>query len=177
MANDIFPFRCKVRRTQRLSAYAFTSFLAIHVTTTGLLPLVVPPDAVENSLMISRVFYQNPVIEPILIFGSVTSHVLSGVVLRALSGTFHSGDSSGRPWSRHFTAVQLTGYLLCPFLLTHVLMLRILPTYMFGGSEGFGLKFLGHGFMRLKGFSWTVYGTLLALSSYHVYFGKLSHIC
>ncbi|KAK6518499.1 hypothetical protein TWF506_005647 [Arthrobotrys conoides] len=155
-------------KTQQISSYVFTGFLGIHWFTTGILPLVSNPEAVDNSLLLSRVLYQNELIEPCIVLGSVGAHVLSGVTLRGIRRARKYRKSGQLTWLKDFNILQGSGYLLIPTVAIHFGIVRLLPLLKDGGSESIGIGFLGHGFARLRYLSWLIYPTLAAASTFHV---------
>ncbi|RVD85231.1 uncharacterized protein DFL_003558 [Arthrobotrys flagrans] len=122
-------------RTQQISSYVFTGFLGIHWFTTGILPLVSNPEAVDNSLLLSRVLYQNKLIEPCIVLGSVGAHVLSGVALRAIRRAKLYKNYGQLIWLKDLNILQGTGYLLIPTVAIHFGIVRLLPFLKDGGSE------------------------------------------
>lgn len=155
-------------RTQQISSYVFTGFLGIHWFTTGILPLVSNPEAVDNSLLLSRVLYQNKLIEPCIVLGSVGAHVLSGVALRAIRRAKLYKNYGQLIWLKDLNILQGTGYLLIPTVAIHFGIVRLLPFLKDGGSESIGIGFLGHGFVQSRYLSWFIYPTLVAIGTFHV---------
>ncbi|KAF3121632.1 hypothetical protein TWF703_001853 [Orbilia oligospora] len=157
-----------VFKSQQISSYVFTGFLGIHWFTTGILPLVSNPEAVDNSLLLSRVLYQNEFIEPCIVLGSVGTHVLSGVALRVIRRAQQYKNFDQIIWFKDLNILQGTGYLLIPTVAIHFGIIRLLPFLKDGGSESIGIKFLGHGFVQLRYLSWLIYPTLAVASTFHV---------
>ncbi|KAK6341735.1 hypothetical protein TWF696_008800 [Orbilia brochopaga] len=154
-------------KTQRLSSYAFTGFLGIHFATTGILPLISLLETAENSLILSRVLYQNRFLEPTLVVGSLGVHVLSGVALRIIQRVRQYRRYDRIVWIKDLDLVHLTGYALIPTVMVHFGIVRGLPLVIDGGSEGIGISFIAHGFSVFRYISWTVYGSLATLGAYH----------
>ncbi|KAK6347740.1 hypothetical protein TWF718_005572 [Orbilia javanica] len=154
--------------TQQISSYVFTGFLGIHWFTTGLLPLVSNSEAVDNSLLLCRVLYQNKFIEPCIVLGSVGAHVLSGVALRVIRRAKYHKNHGQLIWLKDLNTLQGAGYLLIPTVAIHFGIVRLLPFFRDGGSESIGIGFLGHGFVRLRYISWLTYPALAAIGTFHV---------
>ncbi|KAK6532212.1 hypothetical protein TWF281_006406 [Arthrobotrys megalospora] len=155
-------------KTQQISSYIFTGFLGIHWFTTGVLPLVSSTEVADNSLLLSRVLYQNEIIEPCLVLGSLGAHVLSGVALRAIRRAKRYKNHGQVIWLKDLNLLQVSGYLLMPVVAAHVGITRVLPFLKDGGSESIGIGFLGHGFVRLRYLSWLIYPTLVTIGAFHV---------
>ncbi|QUC21284.1 uncharacterized protein UV8b_05527 [Ustilaginoidea virens] len=182
-------------RLQRYSSYAMGVFTTLHLASVSLIPLVtrsVPGS--ETYLLMTREIYQTtPVAEGLLVALPVAAHVASGVALRllrrwqnmrrygggapgahalgrlrdALSGT---PAASVRLWPR-MSYVSLSGYALTLFYGAHVLVNRVLPLLVEGGSSDIGLGFVAHGFARRPVLACVAYGGLLAAASGHMVWG------
>ncbi|OJD09467.1 hypothetical protein ACJ73_10291 [Blastomyces percursus] len=122
---------------QRTSTYPPTVFLTLHLTNTSLIPLL------TNSI---------PASEPYLLLVTlpILTHLASGVALRILRARRrarlygaetraqrHELRASGH-WRRPSAQAWL-GYLLLPLLGSHVLVNRVVPVVVDGGSSGVGL--------------------------------------
>ncbi|PGH17516.1 hypothetical protein AJ79_01116 [Helicocarpus griseus UAMH5409] len=145
---------------QRTSTYPPTLFLTLHLTNTGLLPLVTRSlPASEPYLLLTRPIYQSPGLEHLLITLPILTHLASGVALRILRArrrarlygaeTRAQRHDLRRKGSWKLPSIQARlGYLLVPLLGAHVLVNRVVPVYVDGGSSGVGLGFVAHGFAR-----------------------------
>lgn len=170
-------------RTQKYSSYVFSGFLGIHGATAALSPLVFGVDAGNASIVLARTyFYQSyPLVEALLVPGSLAVHVSSGLALRILrrrQQTVRYGGSppaSISPWRwQNLTWTSITGWAAIPFVAAHAALLRGIPLYVDGDSSQIGLEYLGHGFnhgrwVKLAGYAF--YGALAGLMSYHVVYG------
>ncbi|KAK6357815.1 hypothetical protein TWF730_007173 [Orbilia blumenaviensis] len=155
-------------KTQQISSYIFTGFLGIHWFTTGIFPLFGDAEATDSSLLLSRVIYQNDVIEPCLVLGSVGAHIVSGVALRIIRRVKQYNKYGRVIWFRDLGILQGSGYLLIPMVAIHFSIVRLLPLIRDGGSESIGIGFLAHGFVQLKYLSWFMYPALAIVGTFHV---------
>ncbi|KAI5794438.1 hypothetical protein DFH27DRAFT_484868, partial [Peziza echinospora] len=169
-----------VTRTQRYSSYAFTSFLGLHFTTTSLIPLsTLSITSGSSSLLLARVFYQSsPLVETILIPGTLAVHILSGLALRIRRHRLATKRYGGPPkfWSRkNFTGTAIAGWILLPAVALHAVVLRVVPWWVDGDSGEVGLEYVAHGFShggRLgKWLSSAYYIGFVGIASYHVVHG------
>jgi len=134
------------KNIQSYSGAIFSSFLGLHVTTT--LSANYGPLAYNEALGFFRIFYQNPLIEPILL-GSLLVHIAAGIT--DLYGRFfpkikdskgHSnGNTNGHTNGNSVTAktdltpwpLRLHRYsavVLSAFIGGHVLATRIVPYFI-----------------------------------------------
>ena len=130
----------------------------------------------DNSLLLSRVLYQNELIEPCIVLGSVGAHVLSGVALRVIRRVQQYKNFGHLIWLKDLNTLHGTGYLLIPTVAIHFGIVRLLPFLKDGGSESIGIGFLGHGFVQLRYLSWLIYPTLVTISTFHVAQGTTTFI-
>ncbi|KAK0557703.1 hypothetical protein OC846_000270 [Tilletia horrida] len=74
-------------QAQQVSALAFGSFLTVHIAAPAL-ALLAPPgsshDVATGTMLLGRVWYQNPASEPALVWGALTVHLLSGLARKAI---------------------------------------------------------------------------------------------
>ncbi|OAX77606.1 hypothetical protein ACJ72_08093 [Emergomyces africanus] len=165
---------------QRTSTYPPTLFLTLHLTNTSLIPLLtnsVP--ASEPYLLLTRPFYQSLVFEPLLLTVPLLTHLASGIALRILHARrrarLYGAETraqrheirASRNWKRPSVQSQL-GYLLLPLLASHVLVNRVVPVYVDGGSSGVGLGFVAHGIARAPRVMGLWYGALVGVGVWHV---------
>ncbi|OJD13825.1 hypothetical protein AJ78_05748 [Emergomyces pasteurianus Ep9510] len=165
---------------QRTSTYPPTLFLTLHLTNTSLIPLLtnsVP--ASEPYLLLTRPFYQSLAFEPLLLTVPVLTHLASGVALRILRARrrarLYGAETraqrheirASRNWKRPSVQARL-GYLLLPLLASHVLVNRVVPVYVDGGSSGVGLGFVAHGIARAPRVVGLWYAALVGVGVWHV---------
>jgi hypothetical protein len=65
----------------------------------------------------------------------------------------------------------ISGYVLTPLVLGHVIVNRILPWWIEGGSSGVGLGFVSHGFAKHPVLATVGYMGLISVASGHVVWG------
>lgn len=71
---------------QRYSAYAFSSFLGIHVSSVIVSPGIgIPLNITQDVFEMGRAVYTLPYFENIVIFGSAAVHIISGISIRLIN--------------------------------------------------------------------------------------------
>jgi len=171
-------------RLQRYSSYAFTVYTTIHLTNTSIIPLFTQSvPAAESYLLLTRPYYQSPLLEPLLVTLPITIHVLSGFALR-----FHRRNQSLKrygaanlPITKRLAAhvkvwpplsrLSISGYVLAPLVLGHAFANRILPWWVEGGSSSVGLGFVSHGFAKHPAVAWVGYIALVGVGVGHFVWG------
>lgn len=125
------------------------------------LHLLLPPSLF---LQLSRVAYQHPLLEPLLIYSSVGVHLLSSILRRQL----YPRSLCPKP-----TSHSISGFLLTPLLVLHVAVHRILPSSSrppissLSPSE-LDLSYVGYAVRSWPWSSAVTYGALTALAVWHV---------
>ncbi|KAF8461266.1 hypothetical protein BDZ91DRAFT_737615 [Kalaharituber pfeilii] len=168
-------------RTQRYSAYTFTSFLGLHFTAVSLSPLLTPPPS-PSLILLTRPYYQSPpLLEALLIPVSLTTHVLSGVLLRLrrhFLATARYGHAPPFFTKANFPALSVTGYLLVPLITLHATVTRVIPLFVSGDSSSVDLSLVAHGFnyhTSTPRLGWwlsaTYYVSFVGIASWHVVHG------
>jgi len=168
-----------VLRTQRYSSYAFTAFLSLHITNTALIPLLtrsVP--ASDTYLLLTRPYYQSPLMEPLLVIAPLTLHVISGITLRLYRrrqsalryGAETRSDRRMIAWPK-LSGVSALGYVLTPLVLGHAAVNRLLPLWVEGGSSGVGLQYVAHGFAKDPWVANAGFAVLVGAGSAHFVWG------
>ncbi|PWY64525.1 N2,N2-dimethylguanosine tRNA methyltransferase [Aspergillus heteromorphus CBS 117.55] len=161
---------------QRYSTYPPTLFLLLHWANTSLIPLVTRsvPES-EPYLLLTRPIYQSPSLEHVVLTVPVLVHVASGVTLRNIRSSrrarlYGAETRSQRNlltfWPRMSLQARL-GYSLVPLLGAHVLVNRITPLIVDGGSSGVGLGYVAHGFARAPAFWDLYYVAFVAIGVWH----------
>ncbi|PYH78692.1 N2,N2-dimethylguanosine tRNA methyltransferase [Aspergillus uvarum CBS 121591] len=150
---------------QRYSTYPPSLFLALHLANTSILPLATRSvSASENYLLLTRPLYQSPSLEHVVLTVPVLVHVLSGIALRNIRSSrrarLYGAETRSQRyaltfWPRMSLQARL-GYSLIPLLGVHVLVNRISPILVDGGSSGVGLGYVAHGIARSPVF-WNIY--------------------
>ncbi|EFR05511.1 hypothetical protein MGYG_08526 [Nannizzia gypsea CBS 118893] len=163
---------------QKYSTYPPTIFLGLHFTNTALIPLATRSVAdSETFLLLTRPIYQAPGLEPLIVYLPILAHVTSGVILRYLRQSRRAQQfgaetreqrraikSAGRPAS----VQAMLGYAMIPLLGSHILVNRLVPLYIDGGSSGVGLGYVAHGIARSPWFMGACYAALTGIGVWHV---------
>lgn len=166
-----------VSALQRYSTYPPTLFAALHFTNTSLIPLATQSVPVSESyLLLTREIYQSPSLEHLVLTLPVLTHITSGIVLRNIRASrrarlYGAETRSQRHSLRWWPSMSLQarlGYLLVPLLGTHVLVNRVTPLMIDGGSSGIGLGYISHGFARSPVFSNISYLIFVAAGVWHM---------
>ncbi|MCJ1308799.1 hypothetical protein MMC25_002454 [Agyrium rufum] len=166
-------------RIQRYSSYTFTAFMTMHITNTSLIPLATRSVAASDTyLLLTRPYYQSPLMEPLLIIIPAIAHVASGLALRLYRrrqsvlryGAESKADRDQIPWPK-VSGISKLGYVLQPLLLAHVFVNRLLPLLEEGGSSGVGLQYVAHGFAKHPALSFATYIGLVGVGTAHVTWG------
>ncbi|QRD84341.1 N2,N2-dimethylguanosine tRNA methyltransferase [Aspergillus flavus] len=155
---------------QRYSTYPPTLFFSLHFANTSLFPLVTQsvPDS-ETYLLLTRPIYQSPGLEHVVLTVPILVHIASGIVLRNIRSSrrarLYGAETRAQRYSLNFwprmSLQARLGYCFVPFLGAHVLVNRVTPLIVDGGSSGIGLGYVAHGIARNPVF-WNVYYVVLA---------------
>ncbi|CAD6574172.1 MAG: hypothetical protein CYPHOPRED_005313 [Cyphobasidiales sp. Tagirdzhanova-0007] len=141
-------------RVQSASALSFSAFLALHLAA----PLAAALGADASGVMLlTREYYQTSLIEPILVWGSLAAHVLSGLTRRALLGSK----------TKRFSLHSIAGFVLIPVALGHSFTHRILPARKGISPSLLSYQFVSYSLFVYPFTSWTGYGVLILAASYH----------
>ncbi|RIB23939.1 hypothetical protein C2G38_2071373 [Gigaspora rosea] len=65
------------------TAVVFTTFLVTHLSATAV-AVIGGIELTNKTIVLGRVYYQNRLLEPIIVFGSLWGHVLSGLIKRGI---------------------------------------------------------------------------------------------
>ncbi|TQB74967.1 RNA methyltransferase tRNA(m5U54)methyltransferase [Monascus purpureus] len=176
---NIAPSRVSVAvsAVQKYSTYPPTLFFALHFANTSLIPLVTRSvSASEPYLLLTRPAYQSPGFEHVALTVPILIHVAAGVVLRNIRASrrarLYGAETRAQRsllkfWPKMSLQTRL-GYLLVPLLGSHVLVNRIVPLIVEGGSSGVGLGYVAHGFARNPTL-WNIYYTVfVAAGVWHI---------
>ena len=120
--------------------------------------------ASESYLLLTRPVYQSPTLEHVILTAPIVIHVASGVILRNIRASrrarrYGAENRAQRSLIKFWPKMSLQarlGYLLVPFLGSHILVNRIVPLIADGGSSGVGLGYVAHGFSR-NPVLWNIY--------------------
>ena len=160
---------------QKWSVAPLGVYLTMHYTNTALIPLITQsvPEA-EKQLLLTRPYYQSFPLEPIMIFAPVVTHVLSGIALRLYRrrqnakrhGAYNHKDRQQIPWPK-LSLNSALGYALYPMFAAHVIVNRITPLKVEGGSSGVGFRYFAHGMAKHPLFANAGYAAMLCVASMH----------
>ncbi|KAA6412518.1 MAG: hypothetical protein FRX48_03509 [Lasallia pustulata] len=166
-------------RIQRYTSYTFTLFATAHLTTTSLLPLLLRSlPTSEPYLLLTRPYYQSPLLEPLLVGLPLLAHISSGLALRLYRraqaakryGAESHADRRRLAWPK-LSGTSALGYVLVPLVVGHAAVTRGLPLWVEGGSSGVGLGYLAHGFARFPGVAFAWHAALVGVGAWHFVWG------
>lgn len=144
-------------QVQNISAMGFGAFLVLHLAAP--LGAAVGLDA-SQIMLLTREYYQTPVLEPLLVWGSLAAHVASSVARRAILGP------PKKP-SLH----SLTGFLLVPAVAIHAWVHRILPAKKGVSPSFLSYQFVTYSLATYPITSWGAYAFLGLAGTYHAVAG------
>lgn len=169
-----------VTSVQKYSTIGPTIFLGLHFANTSVIPLVTRsiPES-ESYLLLTREIYQAPAFEHALLTVPVIAHVLSGTLRRILRQRRHArmfGITPGKkPTSVGFGSQDKVGYALILLLGTHVVVNRVVPLYVDGGSSSVGLGYVSYGLQKAPWFMNLGYAALIGATVCHFVGGTAFH--
>lgn len=162
----------------------------MHIANTSILPLCTQSVAAsEQYLLLTRPYYQSPLMEPLLVTLPLAIHVTSGFLLRLHrrnAAIRRYGSASLPPPTlqneprNHVRQLRfwpimrytsISGYILTPLVFGHALVNRLLPWFYEGSSSGIGLGFVSHGFAKHPLTAFTGYGVLIGVAAGHMTWG------
>ncbi|EEQ29960.1 hypothetical protein McanMca71_006234 [Microsporum canis] len=162
---------------QKYSTYPPTVFLGLHFTNTALIPLATRSvSESETFLLLTRPIYQAPGLEPLIVYLPILAHVTSGVVLRYLRQSRRARQFGAetreqrkavRSAVRPASVQAILGYATVPLIGTHILVNRLVPLYVDGGSSGVGLGYVAHGIARSPWLMGAWYAALTGIGVWH----------
>ncbi|KAL4923342.1 S-adenosyl-L-methionine-dependent methyltransferase [Aspergillus undulatus] len=168
---------------QRYSTYPPTLFTALHFANTSLIPIATRSVAKsDNYFLLTRPIYQSPVFEHVILTIPILAHIASGIALRNIRSSrrarLYGAETRDQRyalsfWPRMSLQVRL-GYAFAPLLATHVLVNRVVPVMVDGGSSSISLSFVAHGIARSRVFWATYYHIFVFVGVYHVLGGLAS---
>lgn len=129
---------------QKYSSLAFAGFLGLHLTSVVLIPAF-SYSLGNKALLFTNAIYQTKLTEPILITGSLTLHVLSGMALRGYR--FFKSKQFYERWVSPLSKpspVSIAGYLAIPLVASHFYMTRWLPSHVLGDSSLISLDYIAN---------------------------------
>lgn len=147
----------------------------MHYTNTALIPLFTQSlRKSDDLLLLTRPYYQSFPLEPLLIFAPIVTHVISGITLRIYRrrqnakrhGAYTHSDRRRIPWPK-LSLTSAAGYVLYPLMAGHVIVNRITPLKVDGGSSGVGLRYFAHGIAKHPILTNIGYAGMLCVASFH----------
>lgn len=169
---------------QKYSTVPPAVYLIMHYTNTAVIPLFTQNIySAEKSLLLTRPYYQSFPLEPLLIFAPVATHVLSGLTLRIYRrrqnakrhGAESHSDRKKIPWPK-LTLTSALGYMLYPMLASHVIVNRITPLKVEGGSSGVGFRYFAHGIAKHPILANIGYAFMVSVASWHFVGGAAKYL-
>jgi hypothetical protein len=168
-----------VSRIQKYATYPIGAFLTAHLTNTAIIPLVTQSvPASESYLLLTRPYYQSPLAESLLVIIPIAVHISSGLALQIVKrrhllkryGAETRKERRKMAWPK-LSGISILGLSLIPLVSGHVLVNRITPLIVEGGSSGVGLGFVSHGAAKHPAFANFAYATLIGVGSFHFVWG------
>ena len=158
------------------SAATLGSVLVTHLAAPVVAGLVGPAglDRANQTMLLGRVYYQSPLLEPVVVWGALGAHLLSSIVRRAL---MRHAKSKGAWDVRRWTWGQwhsAAGFVLAPVLLLHVWTNRVAPATATApiaalSPSELDMAYVGFGLtdVRYRAVSWGAYTLLIASTAVH----------
>ncbi|ETN43129.1 uncharacterized protein HMPREF1541_02287 [Cyphellophora europaea CBS 101466] len=169
---------------QKYATVGPSIYLTLHYANTALIPLFTQSlHKSDNLLLLTRPYYQSFPIEPLLIFAPVVAHVASGIALRVYrrrqNAKRHGAETHSErrriPWPK-LSLTSALGYALYPMFVAHVLVNRITPQKVDGGSSGVGLRYFAYGVARHPVLANLGYVAMLGVASWHFVGGAAKYL-
>ena len=169
---------------QKYSVIPPSIYLTMHYTNTALIPLFTQSIAEsEKQLLLTRPYYQSFPLEPLLIFAPVVTHVISGIALRLYRrrqnakrhGAFNHNDRKRIPWPK-VSLTSALGFALYPMFVAHVLVNRVTPLKVEGGSSGVGFRYFAHGMAKHPILANAAYAAMFCVASWHFVTGVSKYL-
>lgn len=158
----LLPF---LQGVQRYSSYTFSAFLTLHGVSVIAMPLV-SPEIGNYTVNFTGSVYQEQLIEPFLVYGALGAHVTSGIILRLRSTYLYYKQHERLP--KLPSNLALSGYMIAPLVLGHILATRWMPVWELGDSSIINLDFIAHTLHKLPISTFIALTTLVGGVSYHV---------
>ncbi|WFD04125.1 hypothetical protein MOBT1_002828 [Malassezia obtusa] len=155
------------------TAATLGSVLVTHLAAPVVAALVGPEqlDLANQTMLLGRVYYQNALLEPVVVWGALTAHLVASAVRRALLPRGGSWDVRRWSWAQWQSAA---GYVLVPALLTHVWVNRVAPSASAPPVAGLSpseldMSYVAYGFHvpRYVARSVALYAVLIAATALH----------
>lgn len=164
---------------QKYSTIPPALYLIGHYANTAVIPLFTRSTAsAEQSLLLTRPYYQSFPLEPLVIFAPIVAHVASGLSLRVYR-RFQAAKRYGAEthaerqkitralWPR-LSLTSALGYALYPMMVAHVIVNRVTPLKVHGDSSSVGLRFFSYGVQRHPWLASIGYAVMVSAASWHL---------
>lgn len=159
--NDASPKKNDLKRVvlklstsvQTISAVTFSGFVVLHLAAPIGAGLGLDASGI---MLLTREYYQTPLLEPIVVWGSLGAHIASSIVRRAILGV------PKRP-SLH----SVTGWLLVPMTLAHAFTHRLLPAWKGISPALLSYQYVSHALIESPIVSMAIYGTMALAIVHH----------
>jgi hypothetical protein len=172
----------QVMRTQRYSTYAFSAFVAMHLTNTSIIPLITQSVAKSESyLLLTRPYYQNRPFEPLLIGIPLVVHIASGLGLRLIrrrsAGKRFASSADKLSLSERkklwppVSVISATGFASIFLVQGHAIINRAVPLWTEGSSANVGLEYVAHGISKHPVLARVGFAALVWTAVFHMTWG------
>lgn len=158
----LFPF---IQNIQRYSSYTFSAFLTLHAASVVAGPII-SPEIGDYTMNFTGAVYQEQLIEPFLVYGSLAAHIASGLILRLRYSYLYYRTHDKLP--PRPSNVALCGYGLIPLVGGHLLYTRWIPLRVLGDSSMISMEYVAHTLHKYPIVGSMVLLTLLGTTAYHV---------
>jgi hypothetical protein len=151
---------------QSASALTFSVFYITHGTQF----LTAPFGGIEASnklLLLGRPLYQDEHLEPVLVTGAASVHVLSGLAKSAIRAYWKRNNKTDIT-PRHIVNHRRAGYALIPLLTLHYTVTRDLPQKYFGDSAFLDYSYIAFLLETYPVCTYLGHAALIAFASFHV---------
>lgn len=163
--------RGAAKLVQTGSAVTLGALIVTHLAAPVVAALTRSPTEHANQVMLlGRVYYQHPIVEPVLVWGALSVHTLASLVCRALQPRLPLRAPTRWTWR---TWHSVAGVALVPILLVHAWSNRLAPSVQrapiceLSPSE-LDMSYVAWGFAHAPALSTIVYTWLCVASAIHV---------
>lgn len=182
LSSSSFPYTVPqvLHALQKYAVVPPLMYLTMHYTNTALIPLVTRDvSKADDYLLLTRPYYQSSaVLEQLMIFVPLATHILSGIGLRLYHrrqnakrhGAYTHADRRRIPWPK-LSLTSALGYTLWPLLAVHGQVQRITPYKVDGGSSRVGLRYFAYVFAKHPVVNYVGYATFVTVASFHIVTG------
>ncbi|KAI8575169.1 hypothetical protein K450DRAFT_263011 [Umbelopsis ramanniana AG] len=151
---------------QSASALTFSVFYVTHATQF----LAAPFGGIEASnkyLLLGRPLYQDEHLEPILVTGAASVHVLSGLAKGAIR-QYWKRNSTADFTPRSTVYHRRAGYALIPLVALHYIVARDLPRKYLGDSTFLDYSYIAFLLQKYPAITYIGHTALISIASFHI---------